>query len=186
MERRPAISAHTERALLMRQRWKCKVCGTSVGALYDVDHVIPRCILPRDDVDVLQVLCVPCHARKTRIDEPRLITAHKRADTRVCWMGCRRVVRTSMYCEEALACVTCVASGEAKRVPLVPNVDECPGKREFGDEREDDPRLRTFEYAPTVRVGRAPPPTMHTTHPVLAPRPVLASASALYSKYFQK
>jgi hypothetical protein len=47
--------------------------------------------VPTDDVDALQALCVTCHARKSRVDEPELIAAWRRGEA-VCWT-CRKRVR---------------------------------------------------------------------------------------------
>lgn len=105
--RRPAIPVATERAVLARQAYKCNTCGAALCDLYDIDHVIPRCFRPRDDVTALQALCVGCHARKTRVDEAPLIAAHKRADTRVCWAGCKRVLAACDYDDAVMACPAC-------------------------------------------------------------------------------
>lgn len=105
--RRPAIPVATERAVLARQAYKCNACGVELRDLYDIDHVIPRCFRPRDDATALQALCVGCHARKTRVDEAPLIAAHKRADTRVCWAGCKRVVAVCDYDDAVMACPAC-------------------------------------------------------------------------------
>jgi hypothetical protein len=151
MERRPAISTAVVRHVLARQGAQCNWCGTKLGDLYDIDHVIPRCFLPRDDAGALQALCVSCHAEKTRIVEPHLIAAHKKPDTRVCWAGCKRIVSRAEYDEPLLACATCA-------VPLHQKLEaDAAHKRQLEEEaaRKLDTMhpsalLEHFRYAPTI------------------------------------
>lgn len=53
---------------LQRDGWQCVRCGARVGL--EVDHILP--VRDRPDLawalDNLQVLCGPCHARKSRIE----------------------------------------------------------------------------------------------------------------------
>lgn len=107
MERRPAVPLTVQRAVFARQHGKCNQCGQALGRVYDVDHVIPRSVLPRDDAASLQVLCVECHAIKTRTIEPKLIAAHKQPGYRVCWAGCKRIVCADTYDSTLLACPPC-------------------------------------------------------------------------------
>ena len=103
--KRPSILAHVERAVLTRQLGACAACGDALFELYDIDHIVPRCVLPRDDANALQALCVLCHARKSRLDEPMLIAAHRRGE-RVCWT-CRKCVDASAIDDGAHACRSC-------------------------------------------------------------------------------
>jgi hypothetical protein len=103
--KRPSILAHVERAVLTRQLGACAACGDALFELYDIDHIVPRCVLPRDDANALQALCVLCHARKSRLDEPALIAAHRRGE-RVCWT-CRKCVDASAIDDGAHACRSC-------------------------------------------------------------------------------
>lgn len=110
--KRPSILAHVERAVLTRQLGACAACGDALFELYDIDHIVPRCVLPRDDANALQALCVLCHARKSRLDEPALIAAHRRGE-RVCWT-CRKCVDASAIHDGAHECRSCaLASASA-------------------------------------------------------------------------
>lgn len=142
MERRPAIPVAVQRAVLARQRGACNLCGALLGALVDFDHIIPRCVLARDDAAALQALCVTCHAEKTRLVEPSLLAVHKRGDWRVCWAGCKRSVLKRDYDEKALACVVC--AGKIKRAKET--------RPALQDARTVAERLSEFRYAPSEAV----------------------------------
>lgn len=60
--------AAVRKAAKRRDGWKCVECGAR-GRL-EVDHVKPIRDRPdlAYDLNNVQVLCVPCHARKTRIE----------------------------------------------------------------------------------------------------------------------
>ncbi len=119
--KRPSILAHVERAVLTRQLGACAACGDALFELYDIDHVVPRCVLPRDDANALQALCVLCHARKSRLDEPMLIAAHRRGE-RVCWT-CRKCVDASAIDDGAHACRSCaLVSASTSVSPLLATI----------------------------------------------------------------
>lgn len=54
-------------AILERDGWQCRACETRKGRL-EVDHVEPVRTAPKRAFDPanLQVLCSPCHSKKTR------------------------------------------------------------------------------------------------------------------------
>jgi len=58
------------RQALIRDNWQCRQCGKIVDSRWDgqVDHIRPKRQGGEDRLDNLQVLCLRCHARKTRID----------------------------------------------------------------------------------------------------------------------
>lgn len=54
---------------LRRDGWKCVKCGAS-GCRLECDHIKPVREAPELSYDLnnVQVLCVPCHSRKTRLE----------------------------------------------------------------------------------------------------------------------
>ena len=60
------------RHILDRDSWECQACGKLLG-MAQVDHVVPvfKGGKVYDEAN-LQVLCVPCHTFKTRIDKGQL------------------------------------------------------------------------------------------------------------------
>lgn len=56
-------------AILERDGWKCRACGTRKGRL-EIDHIKPVRSAPEQSFDPanLQALCSPCHTKKTRIE----------------------------------------------------------------------------------------------------------------------
>lgn len=70
-------------AILERDGWACRACGTRRGRL-EVDHIRPVRTDPARAYDPanLQTLCAACHTRKTRIEcghRPALSTPDLRA-----------------------------------------------------------------------------------------------------------
>ena len=60
------------RHILARDSWECRTCGKQLGEA-QVDHVLPVMKGGKSfDEANLQVLCVPCHISKTRIDKGQL------------------------------------------------------------------------------------------------------------------
>ena len=119
--KRPGISRKTVRSVLARQNRACCACSAPFvdEHAYDIDHVVPRSILPRDDAAALQALCVACHAHKTRRVDAALIAAHKRPDCAVCWRGCLSVVSLAAYDRAYLACEPCAARLREARVDTI-------------------------------------------------------------------
>lgn len=171
-QRRPAISAAVERAVLTRQGHVCNTCGLPLGSLYDLDHVIPRCFRPVDAPEALQALCVECHAKKTRLDEPRLIAAHKRDDARVCWARCKRIVHPRDYDAGHLACRECAAALAAEAsaaAELEAAVRDAAAKTPAAARLA---WLETCRYTPALSHTPAPPSPPHPPSP---PPPLLSS-----------
>lgn len=84
------------RAVAARQNWRCAVCRACllrVGT-FDVDHVVPRSLVPTDDPSALQALCPNCHARKTRAEAAALARTRRAGSSRWRCSGCRQVVAT--------------------------------------------------------------------------------------------
>lgn len=64
--RREKPSYRTRWGLGLKQKWKCGACRKLLGDLVDVDHIIPLSEGGGNESSNLQLLCVTCHARKTR------------------------------------------------------------------------------------------------------------------------
>lgn len=65
------------RLVCARDQLRCRYCGS--GAVYDVDHILPRRLLPPPGGNALEnlaLLCDPHHARKTSRVEARLFQGH--------------------------------------------------------------------------------------------------------------
>ncbi len=62
---RPVIPWSVKNKLFMAQKGKCSYCGTihRMGYL-EIDHMYPFSRGGSDDIDNLQLLCVPCNMRK--------------------------------------------------------------------------------------------------------------------------
>ena len=54
--------------LAYRQRYCCNHCRVLLPPDFEVDHIVPLEDSGQDHPDNLQCLCVPCHARKTRLE----------------------------------------------------------------------------------------------------------------------
>ncbi|MHB2165659.1 HNH endonuclease [Alsobacter sp. R-9] len=75
IQRRRSISTRERLDLFLAAHGRCQRCGWSLtpGVRWEVDHVIPLALSGRDDIDNMQVLCVPCHSGKTsRQDVPAI------------------------------------------------------------------------------------------------------------------
>ncbi len=67
--RRTRLGDDLVRTLLERQGSKCAACSVALGGddnVYEVDHETPLCNGGADDPSNLQVLCIGCHATKTK------------------------------------------------------------------------------------------------------------------------
>ena len=53
------------KAVLLRDEYKCAVCGLIVMDMPQVDHIIPRRAGGSDDPSNLQTLCMTHHSQKT-------------------------------------------------------------------------------------------------------------------------
>lgn len=106
---RPRIPVATKLALLHKQRHCCADCHQKLeGTLFDVDHVVPRCISADDSIGNLQILCPTCHARKSRSELGPIWKFKKMSEPtsriKLCW-GCKHVV--SPYFWDGTHCSTC-------------------------------------------------------------------------------
>ena len=51
-----------------QQKWNCKICRKMLTSTCQIDHKLPLCKGGNNDISNLQILCLECHALKTRID----------------------------------------------------------------------------------------------------------------------
>lgn len=51
--------------IAQRDGYQCRVCGR-LSVIFEVDHIVPISVGGSDDDDNKQLLCVECHAIKTR------------------------------------------------------------------------------------------------------------------------
>ena len=91
--RRRSLSTRERLDLFLAAAGQCQRCGwrLSPGTRWDVDHVIPLALGGRDEIDNLQVLCVPCHSGKTRERDVPAIA--KTARIRARHLGARQTRR---------------------------------------------------------------------------------------------
>lgn len=65
-------------SLMKEQKRKCKACGTPVStgdySNCDVDHIIPLVYGGTNDPSNLQIVCVPCHRKKSSLECRRVST----------------------------------------------------------------------------------------------------------------
>lgn len=57
-----SLTAKDRHRIRDRDRWTCQTCGRPGS---DVDHIVPLARGGSNDEANLQVLCVPCHQRKS-------------------------------------------------------------------------------------------------------------------------
>ena len=53
--------------IVQRAKWLCESCG-SIAMKGEVDHITPLAKGGTDEDDNLQLLCLACHEKKTRIE----------------------------------------------------------------------------------------------------------------------
>ena len=66
--------------------WKCGICRQLLPASFEIDHIIPVCVLQRDEF--LWALCNSCHATKSRLERKntkRQLGVQKQLDSSPCW-----------------------------------------------------------------------------------------------------
>jgi 5-methylcytosine-specific restriction protein A len=63
--------AAIRKAVLLRDGYRCAVCGRLCDRLAQVDHIVPRHDGGTDDLANLQTLCVEHHGAKTRGEQIR-------------------------------------------------------------------------------------------------------------------
>jgi len=54
--------------LFAKQEGSCAICGDQISESDPADHVVLFSIGGKTCLNNLQLLCVPCHAEKTRVD----------------------------------------------------------------------------------------------------------------------
>lgn len=87
------------KSLTTRQRWhlsvyqnhKCARCYAPLDDTSDSDHIIPLCAGGGNTFDNYQLLCLPCHRRKS-LHEQRVLAAQKRGDSSFVCPRCRITV----------------------------------------------------------------------------------------------
>lgn len=87
--KRGHISLRNVEGLKVRQHSRCAECSARLGTFseagelhfvgFHVDHVIPLALGGSDNLGNWQILCVPCHAAKTKIDVARIAKAKRQA-----------------------------------------------------------------------------------------------------------
>ena len=74
------FSAKVEDDALKRANSLCEACGGMLKNRYEIDHIKPRALGGTDTLDNAQVLCLPCHLRKTlEEDRPQIGKADRKA-----------------------------------------------------------------------------------------------------------
>ena len=57
--------AAIRKAVLLRDEYRCSVCGKVIVSMPQVDHIVPRRAGGSDDMSNLQTLCMTHHSQKT-------------------------------------------------------------------------------------------------------------------------
>jgi len=88
-----AVSTLAWKEIGFIQGWRCAGCADMLEPTMEVDHIVPLEQGGRDCLENLQLLCVKCHARKSRDERLVKIGLKRKIDT-------SPVVKTSKYFEE--------------------------------------------------------------------------------------
>ena len=80
-EKRRAFRAVDIAQALLNQDGLCANCGDPI-AWFEADHVLPRDLLGKTDLDNLQLLCKPCHLIKSAQDIKRISKARRLRKTK--------------------------------------------------------------------------------------------------------
>ena len=48
-----------------KQECKCSICGDTLGAKFEIDHISPLCLGGTNEADNLRAICTMCHAEET-------------------------------------------------------------------------------------------------------------------------
>lgn len=61
---------NNKKHLFNSQNVKCKICLYQLDSIITspLDHIIPKGLGGSDDITNLQLLCIPCHKKKTKKD----------------------------------------------------------------------------------------------------------------------
>ena len=62
------ISPFMKKRVAADQRWRCNVCGHTLLATYEIDHVIPAFRGGGNEKSNLQALCKTCHISKSAME----------------------------------------------------------------------------------------------------------------------
>ena len=62
------ISPFMKKRVAADQRWRCKVCGHTLLATYEIDHVLPTFRGGGNEKYNLQALCKTCHISKSAME----------------------------------------------------------------------------------------------------------------------
>ena len=76
MIRRIKLAPHHMHAILERQGGLCAEWGCESEGPFDAEHILPLCLGGSNEADNWQLLCRPCHKRKTAND----VSAKSKAD----------------------------------------------------------------------------------------------------------
>ena len=80
------IPGSSKYEVLKRARMRCQLCGISaLERALEVDHIVPRKFLGRDDISNLQALCYSCNGKKGASDDADLREVVERYDDREEW-----------------------------------------------------------------------------------------------------
>ena len=88
MATRRKLSEAVKKIVAYSQQWTCKQCERLLPPTYQVDHIIPHCILADDSPQNLQALCPNCHSTKTQGEYMRIIRYKKKRALKqkhLCW-----------------------------------------------------------------------------------------------------
>lgn len=70
-KRKRTLNAADKKRIAAKQKWKCKICGGTLPARFNVDHIKPFADGGSDKESNLQALCGTCHDKKTEEDRHR-------------------------------------------------------------------------------------------------------------------
>lgn len=71
-EPRKGFTAAQRRKVHAAYEGRCAACDKLTGLSFEVDHILPRALLGKHEPANWQLLCKPCHDKKTAVDRPRI------------------------------------------------------------------------------------------------------------------
>ena len=80
------VNGHLKRWIAAQARWCCRGCDEVVDHLYEIDHIVPLHKGGTNAPSNLQLLCSPCHRRKSWLEMALGLSAHEQVCTQ-----CKRV-----------------------------------------------------------------------------------------------
>ena len=93
-----AVSTLAWKEIGFKQHWCCAGCMEMLEPTMEVDHIVPLEQGGKDCLDNLQLLCVKCHARKSRDERLAKIGIKRKIDTSPVVKTSK--VKTSKYFEQ--------------------------------------------------------------------------------------